>query len=50
MSSKESDEDEDDDGQFLVRPLLWRSDKVTRLFKKLDHNYKKTASIRSQKK
>lgn len=50
MSSEESDDDdENDEGGFVVRPLVWRSDKVTNLFNKLDHKSKKNASVRSKK-
>ena len=47
ISSEESaDEDE---GQFLVRPLHWRSEKVDDLFATLDRKYRKRQTIRSKK-
>ena len=50
MSSEEScGEDESEDGQFVIRPLVWRSEKVTTLFTTLDEKYHKHQSIRSKK-
>ena len=47
ISSEESvDEDE---GQFLVRSLHWRSEKVDDLFATLDRKHGKRQSIRSKK-
>ena len=54
MSSEESDAgsgSDDDDGvtsMFIKHPLLWRSDKVSSLFKSLDHKVCKGQSKRSQ--
>ncbi len=47
MSSEDSGDD--DDGQYVVRPLMWRSEKVTHLFVKLDHKMQKNATVRSRK-
>ena len=51
MSSEESEEDEEEDGSksvlFIIRPLPWRSDKVTELFLSLDQKYTKKQSKKS---
>ena len=48
MSSEESEEDEEEDGSksvsFTIRPLPWRSDKVTELFLSLDQKHTKKQS------
>ena len=50
VSSEESgDEDGDEDGEFVVRPLVWRSERVTTLFMTLDRKHHKHQSIRSKK-
>ncbi len=53
ISSEDSDEEEsdkeDDSAQFAERPLLWRSDKVTNLFNKLDHKVRKNSTTTSKK-
>lgn len=55
MSSEESDDDveEDPDGgegsfSFTVRPLPWRSDKMTKFVLSLDQKFYKTQTKRSQ--
>ena len=47
ISSEESGEE--DEGQFIVRPLPWRSEKVDNLFRTLDHKHGKQQTIRSKK-
>lgn len=48
LISSEDSEDEDE-GQFIVRPLTWRSDKVTELFMNLDRKYYNRQTTRSKK-
>ena len=51
MSSEDSfDEGEEDeeDMQFVIRPLLWRSDKVNSFLSSLDHKTAKCQSKRSR--
>ncbi len=43
MSSEESE----GDGSFRIRPLLWRSQKVDKLFYSLDHKSQKKKSKKS---
>ena len=43
-----SSEDSDDDGSFFVRPLPWRSDKVTTFFLNLDRKQDKRRSRKSK--
>ena len=47
ISSEESGEE--DVGQCVVRPLPWRSEKVTNLFAILDHKHGKYQTVRSKK-
>ena len=43
-----SSEDSKDDGSFLVRPLPWRSEKVTSFFSSLDRKQSKRKSRKSK--
>lgn len=43
-----SSEDSEDDGSFLIRPLPWRSEKVTSFFCNLDKKQDKKKSHRSK--
>ena len=47
ISSEESGEE--DEGQFIVRPLPWRSEKVDNFFATLDHKHEKRQTVRSKK-
>ena len=48
MSSEES-EGEDEQSEFIVHPLVWRSDKVTNFLHKLDHKKQTSTSQRSKR-
>ena len=48
MSSEESD-GTNDEASFTVRPLLWRSDKVTRFFNQLDDKKNNNSTQRSKR-
>ena len=50
MSSEESDDSDDEQEQttFRVRPLLWRSEKVTSFINRLDQKNKTSTSQRSK--
>ena len=47
-SFEEGEEEEDEDMQFVVRPLLWRSDKVNSFLSSLDRKTVKSRSKRSR--
>ena len=44
-----SSEESSDEGEFIVRPLPWRSDQLTELFLGLDRKHNKRASPRSKR-
>lgn len=43
-----SSEDSDDDGSFTVRPLPWRSSKISEIINALDEKYNKRRSRKSK--
>ena len=47
MSSEESDSEDEDGPKFVIRPLLWRSDKVNSFFASLDSKFSKNQSKKS---
>ena len=47
MSSEESNDEDEEDSTFVIRPLLWRSDKVNALFASLDSKFNKNQSKKS---
>jgi hypothetical protein len=49
MSSEESDDSEDGNASFTVRPLLWRSDKVSNFLSKLDEKKFNSCTQRSKR-
>ena len=49
MSSEESDDSEDGNASFTVRPLLWRSDKVSNFLSKLDEKKLNSSTQRSKR-